>query len=303
MNEIEKSRVAEIVKLHAEIGGYLKMTLDKAIRIGGLLTEQKAECGHGAWLPWLEANLPFSERLARDYMRFWERRDELKSANLADLTDARKYLAPPPESPAEGNTNKELMQETRRYINSLPSNPIERLRILHSETKASLIETNQAFLVRATKQIEMGRIWLALELRKDLEKDLSKVMAEIDALQESAPSPDGINKVKSAHLVQQWQTECERTFREMDRIAFLLGQIAHLKCFPELEKCRVLADPPQKLSVEEVRQFAKLLCVSTKDLSTESLERAIDEVYEEKLKQYHEYEKATPNWLMEDSRA
>jgi len=38
--ELEQSRVAEIVKLHAEIGGYLRMTLDKAIRIGKLLTAQ-----------------------------------------------------------------------------------------------------------------------------------------------------------------------------------------------------------------------------------------------------------------------
>jgi len=31
MNEIEKSRIDEICQLDAEIGGYLRMTLDKAI--------------------------------------------------------------------------------------------------------------------------------------------------------------------------------------------------------------------------------------------------------------------------------
>jgi hypothetical protein len=36
--------------------------LEKAIRIGELLVTQKAECGHGNWLPWIKANLDFSEQ-------------------------------------------------------------------------------------------------------------------------------------------------------------------------------------------------------------------------------------------------
>ncbi len=71
------------------------MTLDKAIRIGELLQEQKAGLKHGEWLPWVKENLPFSERLARDYMRFYNKREELKTAKIADLDDARKYITPP----------------------------------------------------------------------------------------------------------------------------------------------------------------------------------------------------------------
>ena len=93
--EIEKTRIDEIKELHQEIGGYLKMTLDKAIRVGELLLIQKENLKHGEWLPWIKENLPFSERLARDYMRFYDRREELKTANLADLTEARKLLTAP----------------------------------------------------------------------------------------------------------------------------------------------------------------------------------------------------------------
>ena len=82
MNDLQTSRVDRITELHAEIGGYLKMTLTKAIEIGGLLAEQKAELAHGEWLPWVKENLSFSERVARDYMRFHDRRDELKTATV-----------------------------------------------------------------------------------------------------------------------------------------------------------------------------------------------------------------------------
>ena len=94
MNEIQKSRVDKIAVLHNEIGGYLKMTLGKAIEIGGLLVEQKAELKHGEWLSWVKENLPFSERLARDYMKFHDNRDELKTAKVADMNAARVLLSP-----------------------------------------------------------------------------------------------------------------------------------------------------------------------------------------------------------------
>ncbi len=54
MKDLEKSRISEISQLHSEIAGYIKVTLEKAIRIGELLAEQKAGMDHGTWLPWME---------------------------------------------------------------------------------------------------------------------------------------------------------------------------------------------------------------------------------------------------------
>lgn len=60
MNDLEKSRVQEIVALHGEIIGHLKRSLEKAIRIGELLAEQKKTVQHGDWIPWMTANLYLS---------------------------------------------------------------------------------------------------------------------------------------------------------------------------------------------------------------------------------------------------
>lgn len=95
MDTVARTRVDRITTLHAENLNALRLTLDNAIEIGGLLAELKTETKHGEWLPWIKANLPFSERTARDYLRFYANREELKSANLADLTEARAYLSPP----------------------------------------------------------------------------------------------------------------------------------------------------------------------------------------------------------------
>lgn len=85
LNKAEVSRVQEITALHNEIGSYLKMSLEKAIRIGELLVEQKDNMGHGGFTSWVESNLPFTDRTARNYMRLFRQRDELKTETVSDL--------------------------------------------------------------------------------------------------------------------------------------------------------------------------------------------------------------------------
>ena len=71
MYEMENFRIDEISKLHGEIYGAFKTSLEKAIRIGELLTEQKQNLRHGEFTSWVENNLPFSDRTAQIYMRLY----------------------------------------------------------------------------------------------------------------------------------------------------------------------------------------------------------------------------------------
>lgn len=92
MNEIEKSRAEEMRRLHGEILNSLKMSLDKAIRIGELLAEQKEVLKHGEFTAWVNDNLPFTDRTARNYMRLFQERDRLKTENISGLKDAYELL-------------------------------------------------------------------------------------------------------------------------------------------------------------------------------------------------------------------
>jgi hypothetical protein len=95
--ELEKTTVQQIVSLHSQIIADLKRSLDSAIRIGHLLSEQKVSLKHGEFGPWIKANLPFKERTARNYMRCYRERDRLKTATVADLKSAYRLLAEPKE--------------------------------------------------------------------------------------------------------------------------------------------------------------------------------------------------------------
>jgi Protein of unknown function (DUF3102) len=92
---IEQSTVEEINRLHGELQGLAVNALDQAIRIGELLFDMKRSLEHGKWLSWLHCNVSFSERTARNYMRVFQERARLKSANVADLTAAYLELDKP----------------------------------------------------------------------------------------------------------------------------------------------------------------------------------------------------------------
>lgn len=95
MNTPAKTTADEIRQLHDEINGIGRAALDKAIRIGELLTAKKADLGHGKWLPWVESEALFSARTATRYLGLYENREKVKSASVSDLTEAYRLLAPP----------------------------------------------------------------------------------------------------------------------------------------------------------------------------------------------------------------
>ena len=88
-----KIKVNEIIALHNEIVGHLKQSLEKAIQIGELLTEQKQSLKHGEFTKWVKENLPFTDRTARNYMRLHRERNRLKTETVSDLKGAYALLS------------------------------------------------------------------------------------------------------------------------------------------------------------------------------------------------------------------
>jgi hypothetical protein len=79
---------------HASALSAARTALEHARRAGQLLAEAKKQCPHGQWLPWLKANVSFSERTAQKYLRLAERWEELtaKAPYGADMNDRKSRL-------------------------------------------------------------------------------------------------------------------------------------------------------------------------------------------------------------------
>lgn len=79
--------------LHISIETNIKNAIRNAIKIGELLIEKKSMLGHGKFIPWIAANLPFSERTAQRYIKLFENRDLLNTTPVSDLKSAYKLLS------------------------------------------------------------------------------------------------------------------------------------------------------------------------------------------------------------------
>jgi hypothetical protein len=91
---MENNCLSEILFLHDEIQETVRTSLDKAIRIGQLLTQQKAELGHGEWGLWFDDNLAgtFSRATANNYMKLYEERDRLKILNVRNIAAGLRII-------------------------------------------------------------------------------------------------------------------------------------------------------------------------------------------------------------------
>jgi hypothetical protein len=93
MDKVMKNTIQEITRLHSEIAGHMRMSLEKAIRIGELLREQKSKQKHGSFTSWVVNNVPFTHRTAQMYMKLYNSRDKLKNESVSLLKDAYQLLS------------------------------------------------------------------------------------------------------------------------------------------------------------------------------------------------------------------
>lgn len=124
-NPLQKTEVTtaqEINELHAQINMLGRDALQKALRIGELLIEQRQRCKHGEWLPWLKANVQFTQKTANNYMRVYEARSKLESvSNLAEAYRLTLPRAKPPDKPSKTSTRGRItpkLDEARQIIRS-----------------------------------------------------------------------------------------------------------------------------------------------------------------------------------------
>ena len=92
---------AQINAEHAAAHADARSALERARNCGALLLQAKAQTAHGAWLPWIDANLTFGARQAQKYIRLaesWERLPNANSDSLLPSIDAALATVAEPQT-------------------------------------------------------------------------------------------------------------------------------------------------------------------------------------------------------------
>lgn len=95
-----------------------RTAIEHAIECGRLLLDAKEQCGHGAWLPWLETHTRVSVRQAQRYMRVARAAIEGKydGASHLSIEGALSALAPPKPEAAEPKSSDALSPDRLAFF-------------------------------------------------------------------------------------------------------------------------------------------------------------------------------------------
>lgn len=162
------------------------------LTIGQRLIEAKALLPHGEWIPWLEEQVEFSERTARNFMRLarsWTNRQA-----LADLGAAKALtlLALPPEERERFMSEPHMVDGEEKTVIDMTSRELEKAirerDEARMEAEAALAEAKTAEESRAKMAADMEALEnihrSALEGEAQARQELERVQAELQALRD-----------------------------------------------------------------------------------------------------------------------
>jgi hypothetical protein len=231
MTRSQAALLSELLNLHCEVMDAAKMTLTKAMRMGEILGGFKQTVGHGNWLRWLEENVPFSERTARNYIRVYVHQTEIKSETISDLTDAYRLLAEPKDATEEqaktdttGATetteaneanddtqSKEEATEDQESTNQAESRPARKPKKKSAKAKSEKTNSQKAKAKKGqTKKFKAQRESVPDEWVKTVDQDISAWVGKYT----TDWHRDSAKMLALAHLLRKYAAKIEEDTAE-----------------------------------------------------------------------------------------
>lgn len=119
--KLVKDLAQEIIKKHLEFQARQLGTLHLAVEVGEMLTEQKENCDHGEFTPWLQENLPFSIRTAQKYMSVYSNKDQYEKLGVNGLSEAYLLISPVKEEDKDVHIHKNPVHGEGEMIDVTPA--------------------------------------------------------------------------------------------------------------------------------------------------------------------------------------
>jgi len=226
LNKAEVSRLQEITQLHNEIGGYLKMSLEKAIRIGELLVEQKNSLKHGGFISWVKDNLPFTDRTARNYMGLYRERDRLKTETVSDLGVTGGYrMLTAPLADLKISQRERRLEAERKGIEYAKAHPEEvpYTTVIEAEYRVSEAPQGGEKIGEAEAEKPAERVGAAAPTLQPKPRAQAK---KAESVPTKTKSPDEVIEGETFSIDLTWLKESQKTLKWTDdtMLTFIISQ-------------------------------------------------------------------------------
>jgi hypothetical protein len=213
-----------------------------AIKCGEHLLAVKRELGHGEFMPWLAANVTFSERTAQGYMRLAQLDDEKRNA-VADLT-LRKALECIRTMSTTASTKSSEAKTEVRESSPEPSEPTAQpARADAPPEPSSRAADDGAQCDFAPTQAQQSAAPSPEERDQEAQRDWNEAQREIETL------PTGTARERAKRAVERVKEAMGRSFHAQVEIEVrkrIQGDIQRLRFCWEIEQ----ANEAKKLEQE-----------------------------------------------------
>jgi hypothetical protein len=219
-----RSSAGEINRLHAEICQTARTTIEKAIRIGELLTEQKSMLKHGEWLSWLAAHVEFDQAQSWRYMKVFDERENPKLCAAHNLKHALNLLADgnPAEQKAhvsrntgeyEWYTPAEYVETARKVMGAIDLDPA-------SSLEANAVIKAATFYTKADNGLDKhwyGRIWMNPPYAQPLISEFARKLVESPDVEQACVL---VNNASETEWFQQLGSKAAASCSPRGRVKF-----------------------------------------------------------------------------------
>src|SRR5215472_1275281 len=177
--ELALNTAQKINALHSEVCASVRMTIDKALQIGELLTQEKPH-HHTKWVRWCQENLQFSYTTAYRYICLHQNRHHLPAGNIS-LQEAVQFFAvvKPTRKEQQFRADIHLIDEARPIEDVVDSESIQEVshQIQAEEDKEQKAQTGATYRHAKEKVI---RCWKLLSDGEDQQasRHLAKVLID-----------------------------------------------------------------------------------------------------------------------------
>jgi hypothetical protein len=137
-------KLSEPIRAHRFVTERGFETIKAKVLCGKILYHKKQSLRHGRWIPWVRANLDFTERTAQYYLKLYEYRDQVLQEQPQSLLKAIALLSDTKRlTPGLLSGDEKILRGNivRQRLKRLPRHPI------HYETVAKIMgELNEELM-------------------------------------------------------------------------------------------------------------------------------------------------------------